>query len=73
MNSKVLVMIAMVTPLMFGCAKKVDEKAHTEATASAATPSATTSADQQAKIDALDKPVLDEKHTGTASTVTPSH
>ncbi|MBF7687297.1 hypothetical protein [Acinetobacter rathckeae] len=71
MNIKVLMMAALVTPLMFGCAKKSEEKTVT----SSDTQATATSADQQAKIDALDKPVLDAKNTDVSATsaVTPSH
>ncbi|MBF7682371.1 hypothetical protein I2F27_03375 [Acinetobacter sp. B5B] len=74
MNSKALAMVILVAPfVMFGCAKKADEAKNE--TASSAVAQATTSADQQAKIDALDKPVLDEKNTdiSSASSVTASH
>lgn len=75
MNSKALITMALVTTLvMFGCAKQSGEKTNTDSTAPAET-SSTTSADQQAKIDALDKPVLDEKNTdiSAASAAAPSH
>lgn len=71
MNIKVLIMATLVTPLMFGCAKTSEENTAT----SSETHTTATSADQQAKIDALDKPVLDAKNTdvSAASAVTPSH
>ncbi|WP_313738256.1 hypothetical protein [Acinetobacter sp.] len=62
MNLKLTLAALVILPLtLTACAKK-DEAPKTETAASAAADQQTT-AEQQKAIDALDKPVLDEKNT----------
>lgn len=62
MNKNILIVLAVVTPLLLSaCGKKSeDTSANSAASTTAETTNAPTSAEQQAKIDSLDKPVLDD-------------
>ena len=65
MNSKLLLVALLVAPLtLVACAKK-DEAAKTETAQTAAVDEKVT-AEQQAAIDAIDQPVLDEHNTDVA-------
>jgi len=68
MNLKLTLAALVILPLtLTACAKK-DEAPKTETAASAAADQQTT-AEQQKAIDALDKPVLDEKNTDVPAKV----
>ncbi|WP_312159214.1 hypothetical protein [Acinetobacter sp.] len=62
MNLKLTLAALVILPLTLAACAKKDEAPKTETAASAAADQQTT-AEQQKAIDALDKPVLDEKNT----------
>ena len=67
MKLKLTLAALILGPLLFtGCAKK-DAPANTEQPA--ATEAATVSAEQQAAIDAIDQPVMDENNTDVPAEV----
>ncbi len=64
MNQKLTLAALLAASLAFtACAKKDDNATATTADASAAVASEQISAEQQAAIDAIDQPVLDENNT----------
>ncbi|WP_111894340.1 hypothetical protein [Acinetobacter sp. MB5] len=62
MKKQLIIALACLAPLAFTACSKKSEDANTEQSA-VASDDQPTSPEQQAKIDALDKPVLDEKNT----------
>lgn len=63
MKLKVLLAALVILPLTLTACSKQEKPADEQGTASTVTESETVSAEQQAAIDAIDKPVLDEKNT----------
>lgn len=64
MNLKLTLAALLIAPIMLtACAKKDDAQHAGQDTSSAAKEANQTTPEQQAAIDAIDKPVLDEKNT----------
>jgi hypothetical protein len=69
MNFKLTLAAFLIVPLaLTACAKK-DEAPKTETEASAPVADETVSAEQQAAIDAIDQPILDENNTDVAAEI----
>ncbi|CAM4267649.1 hypothetical protein [Acinetobacter pragensis] len=62
MNLKLALAALIIAPLALTACSKKEEATKTETEASAPAADAQTTPEQQAAIDALDKPVLDEKN-----------
>ncbi|MEB3766715.1 hypothetical protein [Acinetobacter sp. MD2] len=69
MKKQLILVLAFGTVLAFaGCAKKAEDTTVNAASTAATSTDAKTTPEQQAQINALDKPVLDDKNaTPTAS------
>lgn len=63
MKLKVILAALIVLPLTLTACSKKDKAADAETAASTVSEANTVSAEQQAAIDAIDKPVMDEKNT----------
>ena len=70
MQFKLTLAALIIAPIMFTACAKKEDATNAEQQASVNSASLETTPEQQAAIDAIDKPVLDEKNTDVVETAT---